>query len=63
MLIDDEVDVYLCISPPFYLCLCLGCLYAFLPKFMKVRSLLQGQNADKVRNVVFLPLEIRPGEI
>ena len=59
MLIDDEIDVDLCISPAFYLCLCLTCLYAFLPKFMKVRSLLQGQNAAKVRNVVFSTLEIR----
>ena len=61
MLVDDQVEVYLCMNVPVFACyalyvLCILLLYMpcvfvmHFPKFMEARNLLQGQKCIQGKN-------------
>ena len=60
MLNDDEVDVYLCIFPAFYLDLCLGCFMHVCLSSWRLKACYRGQNASDSGSP---PFEILLGEV
>ena len=60
MLNDDEVDVYLCIFPAFYLCFCLNVFMHFCLSSWRLEAYYRGQNAS---DLVFPSFEIHLGKV